>query len=407
MDNNKELDELYLDDKSRGELYFNILSKSTTYITWLILTLLIFSGTNVFIFYRWYLGNIPYAIEREQNNQKHLDDLYKKVKQTDYFINKNLPDSINEKTLETAVQNKIISLQQLDGEGLYSTLPFIGINFFITDYVVVLLIIGLILLFWQYRIFKFSKDVLKEYFNYPQKLNQIYSELISNLFFSVLPSGEKDKRYKQFEFIIVVYILSILLIFGSNIYDVFVKESRGYSLSIFEQPGFIAMLPHIIVTNLIILACLSTTIYVYIKYIKYLRDIRNLIILIKWDKKALAPAFYYLFNKNGRELVKGGNLVEYRRLNDTNNLYLCITLTEKKTPEEFYQIYGMVNLPESLKLYSQNHPREIKKLEFDSFLNRKLTDEEQYMRDYFEKLFTDDSYEKSLCEMWKSQTKIT
>jgi hypothetical protein len=395
------------DPNDRGKLYFEILKKATSNINWLFLTLIIFTGVNFFMLYRWHCGNIKFAIKREQTNidKKNFDMFYQKVSKTAYFEKTAYFDStdiIKKNYLKSEVNKRIKELNDLDLQGSYSTLPFLGIPFYITDYVVMLLMIGMILFYWLYRNLKFSRDVLKEYYNAPRKLDPIDSELISSLFYFIFPSGEKFKRYKQIELGLVFYVISISLILASNLIELFLRHS--YYLSLIEQPGIWDFLPHIFVTTLIIISCFVLSIIIWKQSKRYLLDLRNLVILTKWEKRAFFPALYDLFHKNNRKLMKDKNLLEYRRPNDSDDLFLCITTVENKNL--IHKTRGHINLPESLKKFYINHPKGNHEKDFDTTLERILTEEVQNMRDFFEIILTDYNYEKELCESWISETKI-
>lgn len=131
-------------------------------------------------------------------------------------------------------------------------------------------------------------------------------------------------------------------------------------------------------------------------------DIRNLVLLVKWGKKALYPALYHLFEKNKRSLKIEDSLIEYRKTKDIDKLFLCIRTVEES---QVHETKGCINLPKSLKIFYKNYPNwETNKK--DTYLGRMLTVEEYNMRNYFEKILTDDTYEKELCESWKKETNI-
>ncbi len=390
-------------EQKRGKQYFDILFRSTNGLNWLFLTLIIFTGVNMFLLYSWHFGNIKYAIKRETYNKTHIADLRIKANSS----NPNIPYYKSDSEVEKEVSAKLIYLNDVSKQGLYNTLPFMGINFFKTDYAIVLLVIGSIFFFWLHRMLRFTRDVLKEYLNTPEKLNQTDNELIVSLFFMIIPSPEKQKRYKLLEFGLLFYISSIVLILISNIYELFVVHS--YNLSLWNMPGCWSMMwPHLVVTNTVVLACLIFTSRNLWTIREHVTDLRNLVFLTKWDRTAFFPALYDLFKQSNRELINNANLIQYRRRFDKDKLYLCITLAERiDSKDKIHQIDARVDFAHSLQQYKNTFKGVIGKPVLDSFLNRYLTFEEQFMRDFLEKVLIDESYEPDLHNSWKTTTNIT
>ncbi|MFH1118864.1 MAG: hypothetical protein V1775_03520 [Bacteroidota bacterium] len=411
--------------RGRGESYFDILRRGTIMINWLLLSIVIFTGVNFFLLYRWHMGNLKYAIYREASNinSQNFDSFYQKVNSTNFFRNSvdlKIPDSIKDNAnkkhmwkraiLSDIVKKRINKLEELKQEGSYSILPFIGVPFFITDYVLMLLIIGLILFFWLLRSFKQCRDVFKEYFNSPYKLNQTDAELISSLFYYIFPSSERYKLYKHIELSLYFYVISIVFILLSNIYELFFTHS--YGMSLIMQPGFKAFIPHIISTNMIILCSIALAFIILIKSKRYLLDLRNLILLTNWEHRAIYPALsesLTILQKGAPDItfIKDKSYLEYRRINDTFDLFFVINAVFKKGAFEIPTCSkAKINLPKSLKsFYKSNQSHDEKTLENrseDKILGRYPTEEEMQMKAFFIKLISsNETYEANLCQEWK------
>lgn len=304
--------------------------------------------------------------------------------------------------LKAETQGYIDSYNKMRNEDWYPTLPFIGISFYIVDYVIVLLIIGCIFLYWYHRVLRFNRDVIKSYFNSPDSLIEEESDSISSLYFFILSSSTKFNRYKQIELGLNLYKISVILILVSDIYEV--CYMHHYNMPLYKQPGYFVMLWNIIPTLLIICSTIFFIIRIQKDAKTYLMDLRNLIILTKWTRTALSPAFFYLFKEEkGVELKKGENLTQYKKPFDTEGLHLCFTFVDVKDRE--YTIKAAVNFSESLKKYNNHQEANA----FDNkYLNdflkshfgRRPTDDESYMTGFFIKTFTDKSYEVDLKNQW-------
>lgn len=374
--------------KERGKAYFDILSRSTAIFNWLFLTLIVFTGIIFSVFYKTHFGVIDYAISFHNFNLENFDSYYEMVDKQKYREkigdnNNSLSEMFLKNQLKSELEKKRSYFENIkSNDNNYYKIPFLEISFYETDFIFILLIMGTILLYWLCKNVRYNRDVLKEYYNSPNKLENTDNEIISSLFFYIFPAGEKFKFYKHFELALLLYISSICIFFLKNMYEL-IFERRGIDgLKFSDYPGFEKYVPVLICGNLIYIFTIFISFLLLLKTRIYLKDLRNLILLTRWTTKSFFPAICDVFQQSNKRLMENKNLIEYRKADNTDNLYLCIRLLDKSS--RVYETKSLINLSYFLKkYYKENIKWNTRSNIPDPHLNRILTVEEENMREFF------------------------
>ena len=187
------------DTNSIAKLYYRILSRSSNQINWLIFALLVIIGTNLAGLYSWHFGNIEYAIKREEINLKEVSEIMnrfekKRIKEKNEKKNnevKNENEKIDEETIRAFLKEKKEDFQKMYKECQTATIPLTGVKFIITDFDIILCILGTIFLMWLFTIIDYSKNTLQNFLNYPSLKASIEELGVNSLFFLLLPGPDQ------------------------------------------------------------------------------------------------------------------------------------------------------------------------------------------------------------------------
>jgi hypothetical protein len=397
------------DTNSFAKLYYSILSRSSNQINWLIFALLAIIGTNISALYSWHFGNLEYAIKREEINLKQVGELKKHIprdKKEEITSTMKKENKNEDETIRAFVREKKENFQALYEKCQIATIPLTGVKFIITDFIIILCILGTIFLMWLFTIIDYSKNTLKNFLNYPSLKSSTEEWGVNSLFFLLLPGGGNRRFYRYFELLIALYILLLCSILISNYYDV-VKKINPYGFKgMRNMPGWDVFETHVWVSNGIVIVCISICILIFWKALGKMKDLRNLLILLRWYRVAFVPTLHKIFQKMNLKLKKGYNSLEYRPLNETKKLKIVVSLhtINQNDEENSIRFSGDVNLAHSLKkFYKQEEFIPDLPMEAEEELGRKPTFDELKMRHFFEKIFSDKEYETQLYEDFKAQ----
>jgi hypothetical protein len=275
---------------------------------------------------------------------------------------------------------------------------------------------------WLFIIIDYSKNTLKNFLNYPSLKASTEEFGVNSLFFLLLPGGGNRRFYRYFELLMILYILLLFSIQLSNYYDLFVKENTlGLTMGNMKK-GWGEFLPHVWVSNGIVIVCISICILIFWKALGKMKDVRNLLILLRWNRVAFVPTLHTIFQKMNLKLKKGHNSIEYRPLNEPKKeskkkpkkelikLKFVVSLhtINQKDEENSIRFSGEINLAKSLKKFNKRIFKEEESIpdlpmETEEALGRKPTFDELKMRKFFEKILSDTGYEKQLYEDFKAQ----
>lgn len=266
---------------------------------------------------------------------------------------------------------------------------------FLADYLLLLTIIGVTLLFWLSRLIKYLKNILIETFNYPSQERNQEDFIIPSLFYILLPdeSFKNQKIYYYFEIILLIFICSIIRLTCSNLMDLYITHSKHTethtNYNYFQIFG----------SSIIYLFFIFFSLYLFDRIKHNLIDIRNLIILIRWERTSFFPMLYEIFEEQGIYLKQYQNRMEYRKVGGGKVHEFCINVNVyNPLKRDIRFIHSKINLTQSLFKFNRNN-RDVKiQREFtkDKYLERILTIEEERMRDFFRIILSDRNYEKGL-----------
>lgn len=408
--------------------YYKILSRYSTQINVIILFLILTTVLSLFTGYSSQFGSLEFAQEREKKtleakekelkvNKNRIDSLGKRGLASSLFdtLNRRHPlntaDSLRLKNLSDQRENllrdsstAVNSLRKVDklvDEITISQIPLFGEKTSRADYIFFLYLLSIGALFWLLTILEFTKNVLKEVFNYPSTKDNSYEISIPSLFYIILPSNDNLKFYRYFELILYCFFASILLIGIIICYELFIFHSEHNS-ALTKIPGFDESQVFWTIGLYIIFALIYLMFFFFI--LPRLKDIRNLLILIKWQRTAFFPKLYELFQENNLYLIKGQNRMEYRQVGISSKLELCIyaNVYNPTNPKDIRFIHDTVNLPKSLCKYISFNKTEVYDRTFfiDKYLDRIITVEEFRMREFFKALLTDKGYDNGIANSY-------
>lgn len=409
---------------------------------------------SVFSVYAWYLGDLAFAYKTEKNNKdklqeialkqgqrgkptedneftqeeaisalfnketklsgseiinrldKYRDTLVKKdiinVFQDSITTKKELPEKLSddkgiEAKLSKKIEDRIKGINEFRNKTTLAHIPFTGTTSTITDFIFLLYLLSLGLIFWLRKILEFTRNVLKEIFNFPSLEETSIEISIPSLFYLILPSNDNIKFYKYLEYTILLFLFSIIAFVFTNFFDIFINH-HAYDLPLIDLPGFSNW--QIFWSIGVYLIILSIILFAVYRIKDDLIDIRNLIVLIKWQRTAFFPQLYISFQENDLYLKKFQNRMEYRNVGISQKMRLCIyaNIYNPYVLDDIRFINARVNLAKSLKKYFSHNKTEEYKRTFvvDKYIRRVLTVEENKMRDYVKAIFCDKNYEDEL-----------
>ena len=395
-------------------MYYNILSKISNQINWLTFVILIIVGTSIFVLYTWHFGNLKYAIKVENYIVNHPEEVLKTIspeifqKDPKEMIDQNIQDDIREKEddIKNKAQQLVNEFKSMAAECRIAFLQFAGVKVFITDFLILLSIVGTLFLVWLFFLFKYSRNTMAELFNFPSQKTSVQELGISSLFF-VITHGFGKKRYTTiFEMLAGFLLILTSLELISNFWDLFFHMTEYGIKGLYNLPGFKEFLPHAIVSTSLILICLATISVIIRKTKVIVLDIHNLIILLRWGRIAIIPTLFELTERNlNQKLERGYNSIEYIFSEEKKSYILMTTLAIAETTSSSRQslvIESRINLRKSLAQYLKNNSCVNNKNSYiDKYLNRRLMKNELEMREYFFTIFTDRNLEKELAAKFK------
>lgn len=352
---------------TNSSLIFDVLNRISIYVNWICAAILILVSTSIFIVLEWHLGSLNTAIKREEKfiiDYKHsLDSLRKKLPlgndsaksespniDSEFINTPNGIDPMNPEyekyrsSRDTLNHHKdyLSSLYVCFQESSIVELPFIGVKFHKSDYLVYCSFLSLIFVFSLFLYIKYATAVLKKIFNGNVDMNAV-RESISDLFFFIYPS--RRKFYLYIELIIFFYFISCLFIITSDFIDLNSKH-QFLDESIKDQYIYQIMLKSIWYRRTLLIVCLVSGLYFMFEMYKQLVHTRNLLILIDWA----SPAFYLALKMRFHNSEEGKSFIEYREFKSGMASQILIVLKDKND-DIIKNAAASVNLPKSLKKF--------------------------------------------------------
>jgi hypothetical protein len=451
----KESEKPYsIDLKNWVDGYYKSLTRYSNQIIVLFIAILMVSIISVFSVYTWYFGDLAFAYKTEKDNKDKLEEIILKQKQRGKLpsdneftqeealsalfkkeeklsgteiikrLNENhdtltksdivniFQDSITEKKelqerltdekvieskLSKKVENRVKNIAEFRNKTTLAYIPFMGTTSTITDFIFLLYLLSLGLIFWLRKVLEFTRNVLKEIFNFPSLEETSIEISIPSLFYLILPSNDNIRFYKYLEYTVLLFLFSIVTFVFTNFFDIFINH-HAYDLPLIDLPGFSYW--QIFWSVGIYAIILSIIMYAVLRIKDDLIDIRNLIVLIKWQRTSFFPQLYSLFQENDLYLKKYQNRMEYRNVGISKKMRLCIyaNVYNPYVLDDIRFINARVNLAKSLKKFFAHNKTEEYKRTFviDKYIRRILTVEENKMRDYVKAIFCDKNYEDEL-----------
>lgn len=379
------------------KMYFEILSKVTGQVNWLIFSILTISATIFLMIFTWHFGILNTATYREEAHANHL--------QSNISKNNHLKDSISLSQLETNLRNKsikrldslikkdsidlkksenyIIDLNKLGERTQTCSVPFLGLTLTWPDFAIGLYLIGLVFLAWLYVLLRYAKNVLKNLFNMPDE-EAMEVNAIHNLFYLVFPGNERIVKYNYLENLILIFIIVLVSVFISDIFELFVlQETRG--VAIFDLIGNDPSLAiRTLLPDIVLFIAISISILFYFRFKKILNDVRNVLILIRWGAVSLIPAIGDLISK---KLVPKKNWLFYGLFDFDNEEKMFLKLTFEDGSSKLL----LVKLQLAHSLISYN--KKIKPSEFYKSINNlsNVYIGNNYMKYFFISLLRDNA----------------
>lgn len=399
--------------------YFNIFSKLSREFNVSVFLIMFIVGIVFFHLFNWHIGNLKYAIEREKVNLNNIEELkdsinnndpvevnlienlvFKEHKESSNPSRFEINDILTNEEVEVYIKGKIASLNKIWASSLTVDIPFIGIRVVVTDYILLLLYIGLLLFIWLFSKLNQLRFSLTSYLN-DFRVDSKIDEVINSLFYTILP---RRRFYRYYEFILSTLIIAFISLTISNTYEIFF-DHHSYSQKLINQPGWIEFRKYVLITYIISLIGIASSIFLYQKSRQTLTDIRNLLIILK-SIEPFWSALYYSFSERNDQLVQGRNFIEYGYYKNSKYQELIISVQRKRS-NQLDVLHDQVNLPERFIEFSQ----EKKNLEIENYnafdddhLKRPLTREEEIMKRFFTDLLTNDSNKNSIADRYLAIT---
>lgn len=400
------------------KIYLGILGRNSNQISWLFFSILVVCATNIFLLYAWYQGGLKASYARENANlkifAKFQDTTFKKplkVNEEWTLLDTGKMEQGEHIILKKDVNASVTSYKGYMEKTKIATLPFINVPFYVTDFAVMYLIMGSLFVFWLGAMIKYTKNVLEDYFNEPVKYTEFDYE-VPSMFFFILPTLTSRKAffYCYIELILLIFIVSILLIISTDIYDICCHYDL-HNTPLKDNPSFSEMIPHFCIKGLLLLFCLITSVLTLDSVHQNNRHIRNVLFLLRWGNLFMKMT-EVIFSK---KLVQGQNLLEYRIKEHNKEECLYITLQfEGETQSK--KISASINFVKSINKFISKHeavepgfgdgdgsPDKQYKPIFDKMredyrkdINRQLTYYETFIMHYFYRIMVDSQYEKEL-----------
>lgn len=229
------------------------------------------------------------------------------------YKDKKKPEScakLDEKENEQVVQ----SYAKLVGETRTVTLPILNLKLVLTDFVLVIIIIGLFFWFWLRHTLLFTRSVLCSLYNSGNCSGTI-NHTISAYFLLLWSGGARRRLSNVPQYIFIFFLLAIVGVIISDVYEQVIYPYTWFGKfaeSYIRQPGYYEFLPYLIGKILIEIAALLVGRSLFMRTRSMIKDIRNLLILIEWSQRSFYPVMYKLFEKLKIELSETYNEVSYQ-----------------------------------------------------------------------------------------------
>lgn len=360
--------------------YLTILSKVSSQITWLTFAILIIIGTNTFTLYQNHFGALKTYLARERNNQNKPDSIAPLL-------------GIGTEDAKEKIKERVRYYEDLDKKSRVITIPILGITLINRDFFILYLIVGIVFLLWLATLLNYSKNFLENILNEYHYPSDSDANAIQALFFIIMPTDYTSKRYAYYELVFISFVISIFLLILSDLTDMFFQNGL-YGVPVYKNPSFDFMVGHLIVSYLITALSLVASILLYLYSRTTLKHIRNALTLLRWNRIAFFPALHEFAREKSKPLGEKKNFIEYRACDDSNESKLLILMTHEN--EKSSEVKAAVDLPHSIRqFYKLNRTS---KTEYDEKLERYLTIEESFMRDYFRRILREKLYEPELCD---------
>ncbi len=374
-----------------GKSYLELLTRTSSTLNWLFLSILIFTGVNFALMYQDYFGALNSSImAREENISKEkIDEYINPDRFNRLYYQYNYEDSSNSAKKDFIKSRELKTIENYKDLILKNnsfTIPFLGITLYRTEFMIFILIIGVFFLCWLVKNIEYCRDLLRDYYNLYKGYNYVENELISSLFLYIFSGNRGYKFYRYFEFVLLIYSISIAVIVIGNIYEIVTK--------ILPSPGFNSYFKTLLFGNLVFIGAFIVSFVYLIKSRKYLLNIRNIIILLRWRKRAIIPAIKEIFECKNKKLKVNSSYIRYDIIDNDRNLKLYVHLIEKKIgTNDITIICGLINLAESLKKFNKEKNHQVEAISNVNVRSEDYSFEDLYMINYFKMIITDYSYE--------------
>lgn len=377
-------------DTTEIESYTQICSTAAGTIRWIVFAIGVCACASLLTLATFYFSNLNFAIERREE--------IKRVSCTPYN-----PNPTNNYCEEN--QAALNAFKKQRDETYIVSLPVINAKVYVTDFPIIVYVLGLFFWYWLWNTLRFTRSMLCGFYNNSRiaSIHSAATRTISSYFLLLWSGGARRNLHNTIRYILIGFIVVICFDAGSDIWD-YVTDSQMRS-----EPGWIGFRNFLLGLITVKLIFVGLSIYLLRITDRLIRDLRNLLVLVEWSRSAFYPLIYQLFDAAGDPLQEGANETSYDE-DDDGAFHLRIRLKFKKEVGGSREVY----LSAPIDLWRQAQKFAGRTSENKRYKGWMLTDderkrnvtttfEERRMRRFFFEILVSEEIEKSLAEAFNER----